>query len=221
MNSTEISTSVVVPTQAVGITRHTFIQWLLGSLLVVSGLFVGPSAFAQGPFPSIQITGLAGTPSGGCTSPSIRVNLWANATSANSDNYTISVNGVVQYTWTGETSGYGPQPAPPGGAASNAYGINGLNGTFAANSTITGTITTYAGVAASGPVTAGQTPTYQSSISWNCTTGAQVGSIVNVDLRAPAVPAPSNSTYSLLAGMICLLALGAFTLRQRRRHIGH
>ncbi len=185
---------------------------LITSMALAAALAAPILAGAQGlPQPTIQITAFNGVPSGGCTAPRASVTVFANGTAANSDNFVMLVNGTLSYTWTGETMGW--SPAPPGGP--HGYGINGLSGSFAANSIITGRIITYAGTNATAPnPTTGQIPVYESEISWDCTTGAQVGSIVNRDLRA-AVGVPVNTPFALLAAALALVVGGFAALRRR------
>jgi hypothetical protein len=59
-------------------------------------------------------------------------------------------------------------------------------------------------------------PIYSSSISWNCTTGAQVGSIINTDLTLAPVAVPTNDLPGLLA--LGTLVAGVAVSRVRRRH---
>ncbi len=176
-------------------------------------VFVFPlTASAQSatvPFPSIQIAGFTNVPSNTCTSPAASVDVIANGNATTSDSYVVLVNGTLVFTWEGEDMAWANPPGPVSG-----YRIFGATGTFAANSVVTGRITTYAGVNSnvSDPTT-GQVPAYSSEISWDCTTGAQVGAIVNRDLLAPApVPTLNTGAFALLSLAIALA--GWFRLRK-------
>lgn len=193
--------------------KITFTPRKLTTAVALAAALAAPlAASAQSlPQPTIQITSFSEAPSGGCTEPNAVVTVFANGTAANSDTFLMLVNGALGYTWTGETMDW--SPAPPGGA--NRYGIGGLSGSFAANSTITGRIVTYAGAntTAADPTT-GQIAVYESEISWNCTTGAQVGPIVNRDLRV-AVGVPVNAPFALLTAALALVIGGFAALRRR------
>jgi len=177
-------------------------------------LFASPPLLAQRPTPTIAITPdflLAG----GCTNPGAIVSIFANGTAANSDTFTVLVNGVLAYTWTGETMHW--SPPPPGGAGT--YGFYGLIGVYPANTVLTGVVTTYEGAnpSASDPTT-GQKAVYVASVSWNCTTGARVGAITNLDVRLG--PAPVNSPGALFATAMSIGLAGLLWLRRRRKSIG-
>lgn len=160
--------------------------------------------------PYIQVTSINST--GTCTSPGATVTVNANGTASNSDNYTLAANGSVFYTWVGETMSW----APVGGGP-HSYGINGGSATLAPNTTVTGVITTYAGAATSGNPTTGQVPVYRTTVQWNCTTGAQVGTVLNEDLRFSVVPTLSELGLLGLSGLAALLGLASLSTRRRRQ----
>ncbi len=191
------------------------------SRCVAVGMLVGAIAcvaYAQAPSappapPFIRITGfVSGTVSGGCTAPSAELTVAAEGTAQHSDTFKMWVNGALTYTWTGETMAWVATSATP-----ITYGINGATGAYAANAVITGKIVTYDGVnsTAANPTT-GQRAVYESEISWNCTTGAQVGDIVSRDLRAPR-DIPSAPMYGLAALMFALAGAGLHSRRRVRR----
>jgi hypothetical protein len=159
---------------------------------------------AATPYPSIQIVGFTSIPSNTCTDPFADVDVAATGNASTSDNFEIFANGALIYTWDGETMSW-VNPSVP----ISSYGMSGASGVFSADSTITGRITSFAGAnqSASNPTT-GQVPVYVSEVSWNCTTGVQVGEIVNRDLRetvAVTALAPNALVVaSLLLGLIGL-----------------
>jgi hypothetical protein len=173
-----------------------------GGLLALSTLASSVKAqIAALPYPSIQIVGFTSIPANTCTDPFADVDVAANGNAATSDNFEIFANGALIYTWSGETMSWVSPSVPI-----SSYGLSGATGMFAANSTLTARITSFAGANLStADPTAGQVPAYVSEVSWNCTTGAQVGAIINQDLRetvAVTTLAPNALAFaSLLLGL--------------------
>lgn len=159
--------------------------------------------------PYVQVVSI--NSAGTCDNPGANVTVNASGTSSNSDNFTIAANGSVYYTWTGETMSW----ASPAGL--HSYGINGGSATLAPNTTVTGVITAYAGAATSGNPTTGQVPVYRTTVQWNCTTGAQVGTVLNEDLRFSVVPTLSELGLLGLSGLAALLGLASLSTRRRRQ----
>jgi hypothetical protein len=183
--------------------------FLAVAIAVATSAATGQTPSSSPPTPFIRISGFApGSPDGGCSAPSANLIVVADGNARHSDNFTMSVNSALVYTWTGETMAWLVASAAP-----VTYSINGATGTFPANATVTGKITTYDGVnATAANPTTGQRAVYESEISWNCTTGAQVGAIVNRDLRTPR-DVPSVSTLGLF---FLLLAITGIGLHSRR-----
>jgi hypothetical protein len=151
-------------------------------------------AFAQSPpVPYVQILGFNGTP-GNCTSAGAAL-LFANMNHpTGSSTFTLFINGAPWFVW----------PSFDDGVVSNpqTYGVRGNSPMNApANATITATITTYSGLGLTG------SRVYTSTISWNCTTQLQVGSVVNTDLRvSQTVPVNAPLGLALMMGLVALLA---------------
>jgi hypothetical protein len=161
-----------------------------------------PTARAQqGITPFVQILGFASIPIESCNDPGATLNVLANGTVAHSDTYAIFVNGALHYRWAeGEDMSWVSERALPYGLNSNAG-----SGSFVANSTITGQIVTFSRSNPSGPIFTAGEPVFSSQISWNCTTGEQVGPILNLDLRPQRVPLPTP--WWLLAALLAMAAL--------------
>ncbi|MBL8310487.1 MAG: IPTL-CTERM sorting domain-containing protein [Burkholderiales bacterium] len=176
------------------------------SLLGVSTALASGHAFAQ-QAPYIQIQSISSV-NGGCSTPGVSVSVIAYGNASHSDNFTIGANGAVHFTWTGETMGWASNNGSPQG-----YGINASSTAVAANTIMSGVITAYEGAAPTGNPTTGQRAVYRSTVQWNCTTGAQVGQVLNEDLRASVVP--TMSTGGLL-GLSALIGLAAVAVRRRR-----
>ncbi|MGL5003639.1 MAG: hypothetical protein ACRDAM_11925 [Casimicrobium sp.] len=185
---------------------------------LVSASSYSTNATAQSlPLPSIQIGGFdAGSPSGGCTAPAANLNGLANGNANHSDSFAMLVNGALVYTWE---EGERMEWVPVGGGAFSGYSVNGTLGAIAANSTITARIVTYGGANASATnPTTGQLPVFVSEISWNCSTGAQVGAVVNRDLRtAQAVPTLTSTWLGILFVLLAYIGRKAIRLQLRRR----
>jgi hypothetical protein len=190
--------------------------FLANVIAVSASAAIGQTPPASPPTPFIRITGfVSGSPSGGCLAPSADLLVIADGNSLHSDNFKMSVNSVLAYTWTGETMAWlATSPTPV------TYGLNGAIGSFSANAIVTGKIITYDGAnaTATNPTT-GQRAVYESEISWNCTTGAQLGAIINRDLRTPR-DVPSVSMRELVLLALAIVVVGSrprrFSLRQKR-----
>jgi hypothetical protein len=159
----------------------------LGGLFVCVVAFVACATRANAQSqPFVQITGFAAVPSNTCTDPGASLNVRASGTAAHSDSYAIFVNGTEHYSWRqGEDMSWAT-------AASEPYGLNSDpgSGSYVENTIITGQIVTYSRSNPAGPVFIAGDAVYMSEIRWNCTTGAQIGAIANVDLRSSEVPLP-------------------------------
>lgn len=189
------------------IARRAACWSIAASSLVASSLIAAQTTALA---PSIRIVGFATTPANSCAEPAVSVNVLADGDARHSDTYSILVDGRVRYHWVeGETMAWANTSAPlPYGLTSDA-----LTGSFPANTVITGQILTYNGANPAGPVFTAGAAVFISQISWNCTTGQQVGAVSNVDLR-PREPVPLRGGSMLIA--LLLLAAGCATRTLRR-----
>jgi hypothetical protein len=131
--------------------------------------------------PSLRIVGFVSPPINSCETPYAELNIVANGDADSSDTFFILANNVEIYRWTGETMAWA---IPPG---ANTYSVSGVPADLLPNTTITVRVVTYSGVNPGGsPVYAGDAVTV-SQISWNCTSGIQVGEIATFDLRPKPV----------------------------------
>jgi hypothetical protein len=191
--------------------RRSLFQWFIAAgALVAASLSVAQAT--RDPSPSIRILGFADVPSNTCTEPSVSVNVVANGTAQHSDTYAILVDGTPRYRWAeGETMAWATSSEPlPYGLTSDA-----LTGSFPPNTVITGQIVTYSESNPAGPTFIAGNAVFLSQISWNCTTGQQVGEATNIDLR-PREPVPVHGGAAL-AGLIAAIAGVALRRTNRRR----
>jgi hypothetical protein len=158
----------------------------IGYLLIAMGIAsIAHAQEATSPF--VQIVGFASNPGQSCVDPGATLNVLASGSGATSDTYAIFVNGTLHYRWAeGEDMSWVTASALPYGMNSNAG-----SGSYLPNSTITGQITTFSRSNPSGPIFIAGEPVFSSEISWNCTTGEQIGPIVNLDFRPRLVPLPT------------------------------
>jgi IPTL-CTERM motif len=187
----------------------TFRPHILRSLIGVSTISAA-SALALGPFPSVQITGIdTSQPRGSCDAPSIELFVEANGTGSQSDNFFVLADGALIYSWTGEsmtwvnTAGPNTYSVSTGGAAAN----------LPANTRVTARIETYDSVNPAGPIFVAGNAVYRSEISWNCTTGAQLGSVNNFDLRVNSI-VPTLQPAALAFAALLLGFMGWRRLRK-------
>jgi hypothetical protein len=176
---------------------------LIGALLLAS------SAWSASTVPSIEITGISGSPNG-CANPGVTVNVINNLPVGNthSDNFQIFNGGTLLFTWTGESyDGTGP----------STYGINSSPTSVPANTIVTGVIYTFAtATIPASPPYPSSVYTYRSQIQWNCTTGALVGITNSVGGTAAGAGNPIPTLQPLaLAALSLLLGGGALLVRRR------
>lgn len=176
--------------------------------LIVSSFSASQTA---APVPSIRIIGFATTPVNTCTEPAVTVDVLAAGDVRHSDSYSIVVDGRARYQWAeGETMAWAnTNQALPYGLTSDA-----LTGSFPANTIITGQIVTYNGSNPAGPVFTAGEAVFVSQISWNCTTGQQIGPVSTVDLR-PREPVPLRGGTLLAALLVVAAGLAARNVRAR------
>lgn len=159
--------------------------------------------------PSIRLletqTNLVGT----CGGSAFTVNTFINVTTQSSADVVVSAPGVgiiEEFTdATGKNIG-------PYNAAYSTFEILAFGGGLAPNTQVTITITTYAGPNLTG------SPTFVSSLAFNCTTGQVLSTQPSPPL---ALPAPTLSLPGLAAMAVLLLAVGALVLRRpvRQRRV--
>jgi hypothetical protein len=164
---------------------------------------------ALGPLPSVQITGIdPSQPRGSCDLPAIELLVDANGNASHSDNFFVLANGVLIYTWSGESMAW------VNVAGANTYSISAGTANLAPNTTVTVRIETYDSVNPSGPIFTAGDAVYRSEISWNCTTGAQLGAINNFDLRINTTVPTLQPTALVFAALL----LGLIGVRRSRKH---
>jgi hypothetical protein len=179
-------------------------EFVRGTLCGLATAALSSIAFAQFPPPPfVRITGFLSTPSNTCTDPSASLDVIADGTSAHSDTYEIYVNGALHFRWAeGEDMSWVNGNSLPYGLTSDAG-----SGSYVANTTIVGRITSYNRSNPSGPVFIAGEPVYSSEISWNCTTGEQIGAIMNQDLRPRTVPLPAPWGLTVALAVFAFLCL--------------
>jgi hypothetical protein len=189
--------------------RHPIFCGLIGALCASAAANV----LALGPFPSVQITGIdTSQPRGGCDAPSIELFVEANGSALQSDNFFVLADGALIYRWTGESMAW----ASPAGA--NTYSVNsgGVAANLPANTRVTAAIETYDSVNPVGPNFVAGNAVYRSEISWDCTTGAQLGAIGNLDLRASSI-VPTLQPVAIALAALLLGFAGWQRLRKSAR----
>jgi hypothetical protein len=186
--------------------RHFFLR-VLFSAFSASAV---TTAFALGPLPSVQITGIdTSQPRGSCDLPAIELLVNANGNASHSDNFFVLANGELIYSWSGESMAW------VNVAGANTYSISAGTANLAPNTTVTARIDTYDSVNPGGPIfTAGEV-VYRSEISWNCTTGAQLGAINNFNLRARAIVPTLQPTALVFVALL----IGMIGVRQSKKHV--
>jgi hypothetical protein len=183
--------------------------FFLHSLLGAFSASVATTAFALGPPPSVQITGIdTSQPRGSCDLPAIELLVNANGNASHSDNFFVIANGELIYSWSGESMAW------VNVAGANTYSISAGTANLAPNTTVTARIDTYDSVNPDGPIFTAGDVVYRSEISWNCTTGAPLGAISNFNLRANTVV----PTLQPIALMCAALLLGLIGARQSKKH---
>jgi hypothetical protein len=164
---------------------------------------------AIGPLPSAQITGFVSPPINSCDLPYATLAVEANGDATTSDTFFIYANGSEIYRWSGENMSWAQPPGP------NTYSVAGEFAGLAPGTTLTAAIVTYDSANPLGPLFYAGNAIYRSQISWNCTSGAQLGNLSNEDLRPREIPLLSTDA---LVGLALLLAsLVSMHLRRGER----
>jgi hypothetical protein len=175
--------------------RHPIFRSLIGALCASAAA----NLLAFGPFPSVQITGIdTSQPRGGCDAPSIELLVEATGSAFQSDNFYVLANGALIYRWTGESMAW----VDPAGANTYSISTGSVAANLPANTRVTAVIETYDSVNLVGPNFVAGNAVYRSEISWDCTTGVQLGAIGNFDLRVNSVVPTLQPAAIALAALL-------------------
>jgi hypothetical protein len=182
--------------------RRSFVEFVSRAVRVAAfcALFACAHAAAQAPFPSVRITGFVSAPVNSCATPFAEFTVDARGDRTTSDTFLLFANGVQIYRWSGETMDWVR-------GSNDTYAVVGELVNLAPNTVVTASILTYDQANPSGPNFVAGNAVYQSQASWNCTTGAQVGVVSNVDLRPRDVPTLAIHQLALLGAALFVAVL--------------
>jgi hypothetical protein len=159
-----------------------------------------------------SVVGFAVAPVSGCAVPNAEFLVEAQGDATTSDTFSIYANGALIYQWEGETMAWvATSPSP------TTYTVAGEPVDLPQNTALTATITTFNQANSLGPIYTAGAQVYRAQASWNCTTGEQIGSIVNADTRPKMVTAMTTPWLASLAGLASI-ALLAGQRRLTRAH---